>query len=68
MLSTKERFSEDSVATGAILLVFLAVLVAFGWTRLRRRLGLGVTGHHFVVVIVGFCLIVLAAWAASLQG
>jgi hypothetical protein len=55
------------VAAGAILLVFLAVLVAFGWTRLRRRLGLGVTGRHFVVVIVGFCLIVLAAWAASMR-
>jgi hypothetical protein len=53
--------------TGAILLVFLGVLVAFGWTRFRRRLGLGVTGHHFVVVIVGFCLIALAAWAASLH-
>ena len=50
-----------------MLLVFLAVLVAFGWTRFRRRLGMGVTGRHFVVVIVGFCLIVLAAWAASLH-
>jgi hypothetical protein len=54
--------------TGAILLVFLGVLVAFGWIRVRRRLGMGVTGHHYVVVIVGFCLIVLAAWAASLHG
>jgi hypothetical protein len=56
------------VAAGAILLVFLAVLVAFGWTRIRRRLGLSVTGRHFVVVIVGFCLIVLAMWAASTHG
>ena len=56
------------MATGAILLVFLAALVAFGFTRVRRRLGLSVTGHHFVVVFVGFCLIALAAWAASLHG
>jgi hypothetical protein len=56
------------MVAGAILLVFLAVLVAFGFTRARRRLGLGVTGHHFVVVIVGFCLIVLAMWAAATHG
>jgi hypothetical protein len=56
------------VAAGAILLVFIAILVAFGWTRLRRRLGLGVTGRHFVVVIVGVCLVVLAMWAASTRG
>jgi hypothetical protein len=68
MLGSKERLTEAAVVTGAILLVFLGVLVAFGWTRFRRRLGLPVTGHHFVVVIVGFCLIALAAWAASLSG
>jgi len=56
------------VATGVILLVFLAVLVAFGWARFRRRLGLGVSGRHYVVVIAGFCLIVLAMWAASTHG
>ncbi|HEY4853905.1 MAG TPA: hypothetical protein VII22_24225 [Streptosporangiaceae bacterium] len=56
------------MAAGVILLVFLGVLVAFGWTRVRRRLGLSVTGRHFVLVIVGFCLIVLAMWAASTHG
>ncbi len=68
MLGYKEQPTEAAVVTGAILLVFLAALVAFGFTRLRRRLGLGVTGHHFVVVFVGFCLIVLAAWAAAVRG
>jgi fumarate reductase subunit D len=56
------------VVAGAILLVFLAVLVAFGWTRARRRLGMGVTGRHYVVVIVVFCLVVLAMWAAATHG
>jgi hypothetical protein len=56
------------VAAGAILLVFLGILVAFGWARFRRRLGLGVTGRHYVVIIAGFCLIVLAMWAASTHG
>ena len=32
--------------TGLILLVFLAVLVAFGWTRLRGKPKLGVSGNH----------------------
>ncbi len=53
------------MATGAILLAFLAALVAFGWIRVRRRMGLGVTGRHFGLVFVGFCLIVLAMWAAT---
>ena len=56
------------MAAGAILLVFLAILVAFGWTRLRRRMGMSVTGRHFVLVIVGFCLIVLAMWAGATHG
>jgi hypothetical protein len=56
------------VVAGAILLVFLAVLVAYGWTRVRRRLGMGVSGRHFVLVIVGFCLIVLAMLAAATHG
>ena len=29
---------------GLILLGFLALLVAFSWSRLRRRLGMGTTG------------------------
>ena len=62
---TRERSTEAAVATGAILLAFLAALVAFGWIRVRRRMGMGVTGRHFGLVFVGFCLIVLAMWAAT---
>lgn len=51
------------MTNGLILLVFLAALVAFGWTRLRRRAGLGAGGKTFLTVMVVFILAVLALWA-----
>ena len=37
---------------GLILLVFIAALVAFGWTRLRGKMKLGVSGKHWLGPIV----------------
>jgi fumarate reductase subunit D len=53
------------MTNGLILLAFLAALVAFGWARFRRRLGMAVTGRTLVSVMVGFVLVVLALWAAA---
>lgn len=53
------------MTSGLILLGFLALLVAFGVARFRRRLGMGVTGRTYVTVIVGFVLAVLVLWAAA---
>jgi hypothetical protein len=53
------------VANGLILLVFLGALVAFGWLRFRRRLGMSVTGKMFVSVTVGFIVLALLLWAAA---
>jgi hypothetical protein len=53
------------MTTGLILLAFLAILVAFFLTRMRRRLGLGVTGGTWAVIIVVFVIIVLGMWASS---
>jgi hypothetical protein len=50
--------------TGLILLVFLGVIVAFGWTRLRGKMKLGVSGKHWTQAIVVFGLIVLIMFAA----
>ena len=36
---------------GLILLVLLALLVAFGWARFRRRLGLGTSGRAWLTVM-----------------
>jgi len=53
------------VTTGLILLAFLAILVAFFVTRMRRRLGLGVTGKTWAVIIAVFVIVVLSLWASS---
>ncbi|HXZ77810.1 MAG TPA: hypothetical protein VEH31_44020 [Streptosporangiaceae bacterium] len=51
---------------GLILLVFLALLVAFGWSRFRRRLGMGTTGGRTWLIVMGvFIAGVLALWAYS---
>jgi hypothetical protein len=53
------------VTSGLILLALLAILVAFFWTRIRRRAGLGVTGRHWAAAIVVFTLVVLTLYATS---
>jgi hypothetical protein len=53
------------VTQGLILLVFLAALVAFGWTRLRRRLGMRITWETIATVMAIFILVVLTLWAFS---
>jgi fumarate reductase subunit D len=50
--------------TGLILLVFLGVIVAFGWTRLRGKMKLGVSGKHWTGAIAIFVIVVLMLWAA----
>jgi len=59
------RPPEAVMTTGLILLAFLAFLVAFFLTRMRRRLGLGVTGRTWAVIIAAFVIIVLGLWASS---
>src|SRR6266516_4885619 len=60
---------EDAMAAGLILLVFLALLVAFGWSKLRRRLGMGTTsGRTWLIVMAVFIVGVLALWVCPTQG
>jgi hypothetical protein len=57
------------MATGVILLVFLALMVAFGWSRARRRLGMGTTsGRTWLIVMAVFIVGVLALWVYSTHG
>jgi hypothetical protein len=54
------------MAAGLILLVFLALLVAFGWSVLRRRLNMGTTrGRTWLIIMAVFIVAVLAMWAYS---
>ena len=54
--------------SGLILLVFLGVIVAWFWTRGRRRLGLSVNGNTWIGVIMVFVFVVLLFWATSTHG
>jgi len=64
-LDARHRHLEAVVSSGLILLALLAILVAFLWTRLRRRAGLGVAGKHWTAAMVIFALVVLALWVTS---
>lgn len=53
------------MSSGLILLALLAALVAFGWVRMQRRLGMNVTWRRVLGVMGVFVLAVLALWAYS---
>ena len=48
---------------GLILLVFIAALAAFGWTRLRGKMKLGNSGKHWLGPIVIIVIVVLLMWS-----
>jgi fumarate reductase subunit D len=49
--------------TGLILLVFIAAIVAFGWTRLRGKMKLSVSGKNWIGPIVIVVIVVLMMWS-----
>ena len=49
--------------SGLILLLLIGVLVGFGWSRLRRRMGLGMTRGTWVGIVAGVILVGLALYA-----
>jgi hypothetical protein len=61
----KRRVREAKVTNGLYLLLFIAVLVALGLGRFRRRLGIGVTWRTYIVTVLAFCVVGLALWAYS---
>jgi hypothetical protein len=63
----KPQDQEAAMSTGVILLVLIGAIVAFGWTRLRGKMKLSVSGKHRVwpVVIVGLVLLVMWSHTAG---
>ena len=51
---------------GLILLVLIGALVAFGWTRLRGKMKLGVSGKNWLAPIFIVVVVVLMLWSAHL--
>jgi hypothetical protein len=55
------------VASGLILLALIGVLVGFGWTRLRRKMGIGVTWSTWAAVIAAVMICGLLLWATQVK-
>ena len=53
------------MTAGVILLVFIGLLLAFFFTRFRRRIGLSVSGRMWLVIIAAVVLAGLFLWASS---
>jgi hypothetical protein len=55
------------VTSGLILLLLIGVLIGFGITRVRRRMGLGVTGTTWLGIIATVVIIGLLLWVTSVK-
>ena len=49
--------------TGLILLVLIGAIIAFGWTRLRGKMKLSVSGKNWIGPIVIVVIVVLMMWS-----
>ncbi|HXL89106.1 MAG TPA: hypothetical protein VN969_09005 [Streptosporangiaceae bacterium] len=54
--------------SGLILLVFLALIVAFFFTKARGKLKLPVGSKHWTGAIIVFVLVILMLWASHRSG
>jgi hypothetical protein len=53
------------MSQGVILLIVIALIVAYVVARTRRRMGLLVTGKTWLVVMVAVIIGLLALWASQ---
>jgi hypothetical protein len=53
------------MSQGLILLVVIALIIAYVVARTRRRMGLLVTGKTWLMVMLGVIIVALALWAAQ---
>jgi fumarate reductase subunit D len=54
--------------TGLILLILIAALIAFGYTRLRGKMKLGVSSKNWLGPMVIIVVVVLLLWATHTNG
>ena len=52
------------MTTGLILLLLIGVLVAYGYTRLRGKMKLSVSGKNWIGPIVIVVVVALMLWAS----
>ena len=51
------------MSSGLILLAVIAGLFTLAFTKVRKRMGLGVTSKHWTIAFVGTFLVILVIWA-----
>lgn len=56
------------MTSGFILLILIGILVGFGYTRLRGKMKLGISGKNWIAPIVIVVVIGLMLWASSTHG
>ena len=56
------------MTSGFILLILIGALVAFGYTRLRGKMKLSISGKNWIAPIVIVVIVVLMLWASSTGG
>ena len=49
--------------SGLILLAVIGVFGVWVFTKIRRRMGLGMTSKHYVIAFAAIVLILLTVWA-----
>jgi hypothetical protein len=52
---------------GLILLVFICAILAFGWTKLRGKMKLGVSGKHWLAPIIIIGLVLLLTYSVHIS-
>jgi Mg/Co/Ni transporter MgtE len=55
---------QEAAVTGLILAVFIGVVVAYGWTRLRGKMKMGVSAKDWLGPIVAVVILALMLWAS----
>jgi len=53
------------MSQGFILLIVIALIIAYVVARTRRRMGLLVTGKTWLAVMLGVIIVALALWASQ---
>ena len=53
------------MTSGLILLILIGALVAWGYTRLRGKMKLNISGKNWIAPIVVVVIVVLMLWASN---
>ncbi len=56
------------MTSGFVLLILIGILVAFGYTRLRGKMKLSVSGKNWIAPVVIVVVVVLMLWATHNNG